>query len=152
MDALQHLTVLPLTKSEREDFVAKAKNEILSGYYNPLQIEACLKGIEETIKALRADEDIRSQVLDECEKYGEKTFTVGNTTFTLQERKTYDFKACGDTKYMDLIQELERIKERIKGRELMLKSITKPVADTETGNIINPAPYSQQTVLQIKIQ
>lgn len=61
--ALSTIADAPITYVEIGNLIHYMKQELLSGEYNPLDVELKLKAMEETIKQLRSDEEIRSFVL-----------------------------------------------------------------------------------------
>jgi hypothetical protein len=120
MNAIAELFRLPETKSQRETFVAACVSEIKSGIHNPLNIDIQLKNLEETIKAIR--EQVKEDILAELAKYPDKTFEYNGVTFTKKNASVWS-----------------SLKETIKAREALLKNVTTPIADAETGEMIEPA-------------
>ena len=147
--AISYLSVMPLSKKQRETFVKKVKDEILSGYENPLKIEIILKGIEETIKAIRSDADIREYVLQELAKHGKST-TIYGAELTKSDRKTWNYN---DTEINSITAEIEGLKAKLKDREKFLQSIPEGgIIDPETGEILYRPGYTTTEVLTIKIK
>ena len=147
--AISYLSVMPLSKEQRETFVQKVKDEILSGYENPLKIEIILKGIEETIKAIRSDADIREYVLQELAKHGKST-TIYGAELTKSDRKTWNYN---DTEINSITAEIEELKAKLKDREKFLQSIPEGgIIDPETGEILYRPGYTTTEVLTIKIK
>ena len=64
--ALSAIADAPITYVEIGNAIYEMKAELLSGDYNPLDVELKLKAIEEITKQLRADEDIRAFVMAEA--------------------------------------------------------------------------------------
>ena len=147
--AISYLSVMPLSKEQRETFVQKVKDEILSGDENPLKIEIILKGIEETIKAIRSDADIREYVLQELAKHGKST-TIYGAELTKSDRKTWNYN---DTEINSITAEIEELKAKLKDREKFLQSIPEGgIIDPETGEILYRPGYTTTEVLTIKIK
>ena len=147
--AISYLSVMPLSKEQRETFVQKVKDEILSGDENPLKIEIILKGIEETIKAIRSDADIREYVLQELAKHGKSTIIYG-AELTKSDRKTWNYN---DTEINSITAEIEELKAKLKDREKFLQSIPEGgIIDPETGEILYRPGYTTTEVLTIKIK
>ena len=138
-NALSFITEFNLTKSQIDFFAQKALNEIDTGLYNPLSIHLCLKAMEDLIKKIK--EGIAEQVMLEAEKYG-KSFEYLGAKVQLMERRTYDY-SLDDT--------WSQINRSLKQREELLKYLTSPLADTETGEIINPVPYKITSVITIAL-
>ena len=133
------ITQFNLTKTQIDTFARKVLDEIDTGNYNPLNIHLCLKAMEELVKRLK--EGIAEQVLAEAQKYG-KQFDYLDSKVQLSERRTYDFS------YDSIWNDLDKIK---KEREDMLKHITGPVADPDTGEMIYPAQFKISPVITITL-
>lgn len=150
--ALSYLTILPLDKEQQKVFVQKAIDEILSGYENPLKIEGVLKGIEETIKAIRADVRIREAVFTELEKHG-TTAKVYGCEFTKSNRKTWGYDVCNDSVLAELEAKAGEIAEKIKDRRRFLQTLPEGgVVNPDTGEVILPASFTTTEVLTVKIK
>ncbi len=147
--AISQFTYLPQSKSERELFINMCIEEVLSGNRNPLELEIMLKNLEDTINAIRKNQTFTDCVMNEVDKYPEKTFAFKGVKITKTVRRTYDFSVCGDSEYDELIEEQAAIKEKIKAREEFLKTL-KPefqIADAKTGNILNcPLIYTTEGI------
>ena len=138
-NALSFITEFNLTKTQIDLFAQKALEQIDTGLYNPLSIQLCIKAMEELIRKIK--ESISEQVMKEAEKYG-KSFDYLGARIQLTERRTYDY-SNDDT--------WNQINRSLKQREELLKYLTAPLADTETGEIINPIPYKITTVVMISL-
>jgi hypothetical protein len=121
-NALSFITEFNLTKTQIDFFAQKALKEIDTGLYNPLSIHLCLKAMEDLIKKIK--EGIAEQVMLEAEKYG----------------KSFEYMGAK-------VQLMERLKQR----EDLLKYLTAPLANTETGEIINPVPFKITSVITIAL-
>lgn len=139
-NALSFITEFSLTRSQIDFFAQKALNEIDTGLYNPLSIHLCLKAMEELIKKIK--EGIAGQVIQEAEKYG-KSFEYHGAKIQLSQRRTYDY-SMDDT--------WSQINRSLKQREELLKYLTAPLADTETGEIINPVQYKISNIITISLR
>jgi len=93
--------------------------------------------MEEPVKKLK--KGIADQVFIEAEKYG-KHFDYQGARIQLSERKSFDFTA--DSKWNKLSNEKRQ-------REEMLKNHSEAVADTETGEMLFPAPFKTTQVISI---
>ena len=138
-NTLSTITQFNLTKTQIEDFAWKALDEIDSGMYNPLNIHLCLKVMEELVKKLK--KGIAEQVFSEAEKYG-RHFEYQGSRIQLSERKSYDYSA--DYKWNELSNEKRQ-------REVMLKHLSEPVADPDSGEMLFPAPFKTTSVISISL-
>ena len=140
---------MPRSKREIEAYVSNLKEMILSGNINGIEAAIFLKSMDEMIKQLKDDSDIKRMIISEVEKYG-KSAEFDGTKITLSERKSYSFDS--DSEWEQLEEEIIILKNRQKMREAFLKVITKPVADPETGEIINPMPCQSTTVTTVSLR
>ncbi len=151
--AIAQFTYLPATKAERETFVQMCVDEVKSGERNPLELEVMLKNLEETINAIRKHPDVKEMVVEEAQKYPEKTFKAFGCTITKTNRTSYNFSNCNDSTYNEMKQEESELKEQIKERETFLKTIRPgmSVADAVTGEMIVGPETSTTESLTIKL-
>ena len=138
-NSLSYITQFNLTKTQIDFFAQKALKEIDTGLYNPLSIHLCLKAMEELIKKIK--EGMAEQVMLEAEKYG-KSFEYMGAKIQLSQRRTYDY-SMDDT--------WSQVNRSLKQREELLKYLTSPLADTETGEIIKPVPFKTTSVIMISL-
>ncbi|MBP6977641.1 MAG: hypothetical protein KBB71_04935 [Lentimicrobiaceae bacterium] len=139
METLSIIQQFSLTKTQIDALSRRVLEEIDGGNHNPLNIFLCLKAMEELVKRLK--DGIADQVLAEAGKYG-KQFDYQGSRIQLSERRTYDFS------YDSTWCELDKTKKQ---REEMLKHITQPVADPETGEMIYPAQFKITPVITITL-
>ena len=151
--AITQFTYLPATKAERETFVQMCVDEITSGTRNPLQLEIMLKNMEDTIAAIRKRQEVKDLVLQEAEKYSEKTFQFLGAKVTKTERSKYFFNECGDSVYQELIEKKTGLDEKVKERGTFLKSIRPgmEIPDIQTGEILRPPTQAVTTSLTITL-
>lgn len=129
--ALSTIADAPITYVEIGNLIHFMKQELLSGDYNPLDVELKLKAMEETIKQLRSDEEIRAFVLSEAEKYG-KSFEWRGAKMSIREVGVkYDYAATGDSEWAILDAQIRELTEKKKAREKFLQSIP-------DGGTVNP--------------
>ena len=132
--------------------IYEMKAELMSGDYNPLDVELKLKAIEEITKQLRADEDIRAFVMKEAEKYG-KSFEWRGAKMSIREVGVkYDYASTGDSEWALLDAQIKELSEKKKAREKFLQAI--PVTGTvspETGEMIYPPAKSSTTSIAVTL-
>lgn len=153
MNALSVFGLMPENKAQITSFIQAAKNEILSGQYNPIKVEVQLKIMEELISGLRKDAEIRNQLLTELDKYQEKTIAIYGTDITKSSRSTLDYSTCNDSVLQDLQIEADEINAKVKARQEMLKNVVPmSVVNPETGEYLNPPSKKVTEVISIKIK
>jgi hypothetical protein len=113
--------------------------EFDTGNHDPLAVHLCLRAMEELIRKVK--DGIIEQVLAEAEKYG-KIFDFHGSQFQITSRRTFDYS--GDSVWA----ELDNSKKK---REEMLKHLSAPVADPETGEMIMPAVSKTTQVLSVTL-
>ncbi len=139
METLSIIQQFSLTKTQIDVLARRVLEEIDDGNHNPLNIFICLKAMEELVKRLK--DGMAGVVIQEAKKYG-KQFDYLGSRIQLSERRTYDFS--DDSAWC----ELDKTKKQ---REEMLKHITQPVADPETGEMIYPAQFKITPVITITL-
>jgi len=143
-NSLSYINVLPGSKTELSSFYNNIKSEILSGSYNVLKIDMQFKYIEELVKMVRKDSDIKNLIIEEIEKEGGKLET-SNGTIEISRRTTYDFSV--DSEWLQIQQEIDKLKAKQKGREKILKS----GIDAETGEeIVLPSKTTESPKYSLK--
>jgi len=131
-----------MTRQQVGSFVEKVTNEIReSGRYDPLEIAATLKAMEDIVKGIR--QGIQDMVINEAEKHPEKTFEHNGIGFTKTNRVSYDYSEC--SRWAEL-------KEQIKEIESLMQTIKAPVADAETGELIPPARRKESQSVSINLK
>lgn len=130
-NATSLISQFALTETQIKKFADKVADEVESGQYNPLQVELNLKAMEKAIKEVR--NRIEVDISLEAGKYDEKVINLGGARIEKKQRTSYDFSR--DTKWQEL-------KKKIKDREQMLRNLSQPVADPETGEMIQPAMFT----------
>lgn len=152
-NAISLLKKMPENKAQIDSFIKAAENEILSGVFNPLEVEKQLKIMEELISGLRKNPKIREQLLNELDKYSEKTISAFGVDFTKGNRTTYDFSTCNDSELEKLMADKEILDEKIKLRQEMLKNIQPNAAvNPETGEYLLQPIKKTTEFVSIKIK
>ncbi len=127
--AISTLTQLPTTKTQITEYVEQLKNDIIGGYISGEESALILKSFEEVINQLKKDEDIKSYLYSELEKYTEKTVKYQGCEITKTSRTVYDYSS--DEEYSSLKEQEQEIKQYIKAREMILKGGNFPSKTTE---------------------
>lgn len=134
------------TIAEKKDLVKQSiKDQILSGYLNPLEFYRQAKIIGDVMEDLKKDRDIFDCVQTEILKYGKEKPTVNGAVVTMSSRTTPDYSSCGDPVYNEL-------KEKIKAREQFLKALPpEGTVDPNTGLLIMPPVTKESQFITVKI-
>ena len=144
MNTLSTITLLPATKQELKSFSAQIISEVLGGNINPLELDARLKYVEELIKTIRKNKDIKEATYEEATKHG-KTFDFANCEIRLSEKKTLKFKEDS---------EVERIEKELKARKEMIKLANsgQTILDPKSGEIIQPVSSTSTQIITYKLK
>lgn len=127
IQAASELSVFDMTKDQRQSFVVKIVEAIEAGY-NPLKIHYRLKVIEKVIEMLNDNKTTiskryRELLLLEAAKHG-REFDYGNSHIDVRETGVkYDWSRCGDQELAADMALMEALKEKIKRKQEMLKTI-----------------------------
>lgn len=146
--AVSQINNFPTTAIGIRTFAEKIKDEIMSGSEDVLRAKVMLKAMRDVVDKLEKDETLREMFQAEACKYAEKSFSAYGMMITKTMRTEYDFSK--DATWNDLQGEISELKERIKARETFLKAIRSPLADPETGEIINPPTTKQTESISLK--
>lgn len=150
-EAISTLTVMPKTSTEINLYVSKVKEGLLEGYVTGLDAAQLLKSMEEIVKRLKSDNDIRDMILEDADKYTEKTIELNGCKFTKRTSSKYDYSQCGDSKFNKLDRQIKELTFERKARENFLKALQEPQIDEETGEIINPATSTGSEVVAVTL-
>jgi hypothetical protein len=150
MEAISLLNNLPVSKAGVEEITNAAIEDVLSGRQNPLNIAIKLKAMEDIIKSIRANQDVKDFTLDTAEKTGSKSFDFNGARITIADTTKYDYSVDDNWKKMN--NEIELKKEILKIRENTLKGLDKPMADPETGEMYNPPIITKDKQLRINLK
>jgi len=153
METITIINDLPVDYVSIGNLVYEAKRMILSGDYSPLDIEIRLKAMEELVKQLRGDADVKAAVIAEAEKYG-KSFEYKGVKVQIREGGVkYDYSATGDSEWAILDAKSKEIAEAKKAREKFLQAV--PASGTvspETGEHIYPPAKTSQTTVAVTLR
>lgn len=116
---------LPETKGQITSYKNLIKQSVVDGEVDPLIFLKQVTALEQLVKQLKQDDIIKDVILEEAEKYGQKTFVHSDAKFTIREvGSRYNFERCDDSQWNDLNDEMQKLKEKVSARENFLKSIT----------------------------
>lgn len=155
LSASSVLTLCPSTKQQIQVFADQIINEVTEGNSNPLSVHLQIIALEKTLEVIKSG--IRDHVLTEAEKYGQKSFEfLGNKVEIREVGTKYDFKGCSDPVWNRIQESIAELKEAMKEREMLLKSIhkTTSIVDEETGEIaeIHPCHKTSTTGVVITLK
>lgn len=150
--ALSLIKAMPENKAQIASFIRSAKDELLSGLSNPIEIDVRLKILEEIIAGIRKDEAIKEQLVDELAKYPEKTVKLFGCEITKKSLSRYNYQYCNDSELEVLQAEADLANQKLKDRQELLKKI-KPneLVNPATGEYLQPPLVTTTESFSIKI-
>jgi len=125
---------------------------IKGGELNPLDVAIQLKAME--LASDRIRKETKTELLNEVDKYPEKSFTYNGNTITKAEHGTkYNFSQCGDPMLIDLESKLAEYQKEVDDRKAFLKAIKAPleVFNSATGEVTFIVPPTKTSVSGINI-
>lgn len=147
MNAISTLTSLPTTPAKRRRFIEIAKQEIIEGKYRILDIFPQLKNIEKLIEELTKDTEFRDMLSQAING----KYEVNGVEISEQHVKKYNCAECHDSTYNDLLEQQNKLNEKIKAREEFLKAIpVEGVVLPETGEMLYPPVVTFETRFVVK--
>ena len=108
--------------------------------------------MEELIKGIRTNKNVREQLLIELDKYKEKTVSAYGVEFTKSCRNTYDFSTCNDFELQEMQEQVDALNEKIKQRQEMLKHVEPNTVLSSDGAYLCPPSIKQTEIISIKIK
>jgi hypothetical protein len=116
---------------------------------SPLETLVRMDAISQLFDEVRAD--LRDLVVGELDKYPQgKAEVLGSEVARIESGVKYIYEQ--DYAWDKLNKEVESLKYALKEREKMLRSITSPVVDPETGEMVHPAPRVSTTTFKISLK
>lgn len=146
MNALVELRNLPETRDEQHRFAAIAIEEIMNGDHDLVKMWVKLSIMADTLNEIKESAVFKNAAIREALKTTDK---INGCEVKVVDRKTYDFSET-NSDWVRLNISLEKLKKEIKEREAFLKALKSPVADPETGEIINPPTFTTTSYIQVK--
>ncbi len=113
-----------------------------------------LKWMADTLDAALKDRRMQDAIISEREKYGRmEKVTADGAEITTAQKTTRDFSTCQDAVWLELNEQLESVKARLKDREKILAGVDKEtiMGDTETGAVWTVYPAMRQITEYVKV-
>lgn len=144
------LKSFPTTKEGVENAANKIITEVKEGRVDALKAKVLLTAMEKII-ALAKDE-IAGDVLAECDKYKEKTFSTAGAEISVSTRTSYEYDHCND--WLELKVQKGVIEEKMKAIQKQLQVADKNgYLDRSTGELIeSPCPTKITRVVSVKLK
>ena len=116
---------------------------------SPLEMLVKAEAVQQLLDGIRAD--LRELVVSELEKHPQgKADVLGSEMAKIEAGVKYIYD--NDYAWSKLNEEVEAKKYALKEREKMLRTITSPMVDPETGEMVHPAPRVSTTTFKITLK
>ena len=147
MNTISTLTALPTTLAERRMFIEIAKQEIIEGKYKITEIFPVLKSISTLVDELTKDAEFRDMLSDAIDGKIE----INGMEISEQTVRKYNCAECHDSEYNALLEQMNKLKEKIKEREEFLRHIPATgFVNPETGEMLYPPGATFETRFVVK--
>lgn len=116
---------------------------------SPLELLVKSEAVIQLLDGIRAD--LKEVVIEELSKYPQgKAEVLGSELSKMESGIKYIYDQ--DYTWCKLNDEIESRKFALKEREKMLRSITAPMVDPETGEVVHPATKISTTTFKISLK
>jgi len=146
------LKTVPLNKRDIRRVAAGIVLSVLEGEKNSLEVDIRLRYLAEMVDQIRSNEEMKEAVLNEANKYPEKTFTEYGAEVTKCAVGTrYDYSRCEYAHYSDVLEKIKELNEEKKECEKLLQGLSEDYIIEETGEIIHPPTKTSKEGMQVKL-
>ena len=114
---------------------------VKNGKINPLKVRVWGKTLETILD--RVNKETAENQFNEAAKYAETKFEFSGAEITKADVRTeYDYGACNDPVWRQLVGVLDAAKDQLKEREAFLKAIKEPITllDEGSGEVVTISP------------
>lgn len=126
--------------------------KVLNGDVPPMQAYVQMRAIAEVCDQFLKNADITALVQGECATLG-KEAGWGGAKVGVSNTTRMDYTTAGDPEYARLLKEKESVADRLKAREMFLKSITDDLTtiDPSTGEVVTIHPCQSKVTQAIRV-
>ena len=151
MNGLDKLSQFPQTKAEIQKVSRQWVDEILDGNVDPLVVAIQIKTVQTLLENVL--NGIKEYATEEAEKNG-KMFETEHAKIEVADLGVkYDYSVCGDFYLASLYCDMIELKEKVKERETMLKTLPDGgMVDPETGEVLHRPNRSGSRGIKITIK
>ena len=136
--ALQNVIVAPsLSKAAQSAVADSLVSQVVEGSVDPMQAYIQVKAIAEVCKQFLDNPEILSRTHAAVAKAGKNVPVFNGAKVCLSTTTRYDYASSKDPEYIELSRQKEIIEEKIKARQMFLKSIDYSIdfIDKTTGEV-----------------
>ena len=148
----QNILEVPLNKRDISRIAAKTVLTVINGDANPLEVDIKLRFLAQMIEQVRDNSEMKEAVLNEANKYPEKTFTEHGAEITkCAVGARYDYSKCEYGYYTEVLDEIKKLNEKKKECEKLLQGLTDDMVIEATGEIIHPPSKTSKEGMRVKL-
>jgi len=149
MTPVSVIQLMPESKDQVATFVDNVVDQITSGAVDPFVAAAYLKTMEDVVKGIRDNKEVKEAIRFELNERGGKV-TIGNASISEVETSRYNYSVDG--KWNEFKAMYDKAKEQMTRREKLLKAIEEEVADPDTGELIVPAEKTISKTIRVTLK
>ena len=143
------LSTIEPSKFSVEMLKSQIVNHFMETGESPLELLVKSEAVIQLLDGIRAD--LKEVVIEELSKYPQgKVEVLGSELAKMESGVKYIYDQ--DYTWCKLNDEIESRKFALKEREKMLRSITTPMVDPETGEVIHPVTKISTTTFKISLK
>ena len=143
------LSTIEPSKFSVEMLKSQIVNHFMETGESPLELLVKSEAVIQLLDGIRAD--LKEVVIEELSKYPQgKAEVLGSELAKMESGVKYIYDQ--DYTWCKLNDEIESRKFALKEREKMLRSITAPMVDPETGEVVHPATKISTTTFKISLK
>ena len=143
-----------LTKTNQKAIADELIRRVVGGAVNPIQAFIQIKGIVECLTVFLKDKGVIETTANACRRFGDEKPQYNGAKMSVQEAGVrYDYSACGDTKWNELMEAKAAIDEQLKAREDFLKHLDgdQSIVDERTGELLTIHPPVRTASTSVKV-
>ena len=143
------LSTIEPSKFSVEMLKSQIVNHFMETGESPLELLVKSEAVIQLLDGIRAD--LKEVVIEELSRYPQgKAEVLGSELAKMESGVKYIYDQ--DYTWCKLNDEIESRKFALKEREKMLRSITAPMVDPETGEVVHPATKISTTTFKINLK
>lgn len=143
------LSTIEPSKFSVEMLKSQIVNHFMETGESPLELLVKSEAVIQLLDGIRAD--LKEVVIEELSRYPQgKAEVLGSELSKMESGIKYIYDQ--DYTWCKLNDEIESRKFALKEREKMLRSITAPMVDPETGEVVHPATKISTTTFKISLK
>lgn len=150
--AIGTLRLFASTQCEVDKFSDDLIQSVKSGDVNPIELLVMLRAFEKVSD--RVLKEIRENTITEANKYNGSSFKFNGNKIEKSELGTkYDFSICNDPDYNKLFKTALESSEKLKEREVFLKSLKEPITlvNRDSGEVYTIIPPLKTSTSGLKV-